>query len=247
MACGLPAVVLIAAALAITVLVVWLAIRSVTFTTLLCGAFLVSSGTLLYLWAAGTSVPVIGTDIVLSPESHLTRGLIHGVLLLFSLNSVIVRRRARSPRTDQRLSNGRVLARGSVGQGESEMQMLLRTWTTTVKAGREEEYEAFARDVSLPMFRAAPGCCAALMTRDETGCRVLTVWQDAESIAMLEAFDGYRDTVARILQTDFLGSTQTTDTTLLHLAWAEAIGPWQPEIRPSRSAAVQPARRRNLR
>lgn len=58
----------------------WLAIRSVDFTIFLSGAFLVSSGTLLYLHLLGVSVPVVGTDLVLDPSSHLNRSYVHAAL-----------------------------------------------------------------------------------------------------------------------------------------------------------------------
>lgn len=85
--------------LAITSLTLWFAFRSVTFAAFLCGGFFVSSGTLLYLGIARISVPLIGTNLVLSPRAHLARAGIHGLLFFVCLVSVIVRRRRAVSRT----------------------------------------------------------------------------------------------------------------------------------------------------
>ena len=55
----------------------WLAYRSVDFRKFLAGAFLVSGGVQLYLAAAGVSVPVLGTEIVQTPDVGWVRGAFH--------------------------------------------------------------------------------------------------------------------------------------------------------------------------
>lgn len=55
----------------------WLAYHSVDFRKFLAGAFLVSGGVQLYLAAAGVSVPVLGTEIVQTPDMGWVRGTFH--------------------------------------------------------------------------------------------------------------------------------------------------------------------------
>lgn len=97
--------------------------------------------------------------------------------------------------------------------------MLARTWTTKVDDRRTQEYESFARDVSLPMFRASSGCVGVLMSRRGNVCEVLTLWRDARDIAALGHSPSYRDTVERIRATGFLLETNDTTVASVHLAW----------------------------
>lgn len=89
--------------LAVAGLTLWLAVRSIAVTTFLCGAFFVSSGTLLYLHLAKVSVPVIGTGMVLSPQAHLFRASVHGLLCIACgvAAAVLTRRAAASGRADR--------------------------------------------------------------------------------------------------------------------------------------------------
>lgn len=48
----------------------------------LAGAFLVSGGIQLYLYAAGVSVPFLGTDLVQTPEVGALRGTVHLALFV---------------------------------------------------------------------------------------------------------------------------------------------------------------------
>ncbi len=65
----------------------WFAYQSLDFRKFLAGAFLVSGGVQLYLAAAGVSVPVLGTEIVQTPDVGWVRGAFHlglgGVALYF--------------------------------------------------------------------------------------------------------------------------------------------------------------------
>lgn len=103
--------------------------------------------------------------------------------------------------------------------------MIMRQWTATVMTEKAEAYEAFARDASLPMFRASPGCISVLMARDGCRCRVITVWRSAADIADLEASPRYRETVRLILAAGFLKGAQHTTVAEVHLAWASGDGP----------------------
>ena len=59
--------------------------RSREFRKFLAGAFFVNSGVLFYLYLAGVAVPILGTNIVATPESSGFRSAIHFVLFLLCL------------------------------------------------------------------------------------------------------------------------------------------------------------------
>jgi hypothetical protein len=57
-----------------TIYFVW---RSREFRKFLSGAFFVSGGIQLYLYFAGVSVPILGTDLIVAPEVSLMRAIPH--------------------------------------------------------------------------------------------------------------------------------------------------------------------------
>ena len=59
--------------------------RSRDFRKFLAGAFFVSFGVLFYLYLADVSVPILGTNIVATPEISGFRSAIHFVLFLLCL------------------------------------------------------------------------------------------------------------------------------------------------------------------
>jgi hypothetical protein len=82
--------------------------------------------------------------------------------------------------------------------------MIVRIWRTRVDVGRVREYERFAIDRSLPMFRQQPGFLGVLFARTGGDCLVLTVWHGPGAIEALEASPSYLETVARITDAGFL-------------------------------------------
>jgi hypothetical protein len=54
--------------------------RSREFRKFLAGAFFVSAGTLFYLYLANISVPLLGTNLVLTPEISGLRSIVHFIL-----------------------------------------------------------------------------------------------------------------------------------------------------------------------
>jgi hypothetical protein len=61
---------------------------------------------------------------------------------------------------------------GSSGDGGETVSMIVRIWRTGIDGSRAEDYERFARDRSLPMFRAQTGFRGALFTTaDDAGGR----------------------------------------------------------------------------
>jgi hypothetical protein len=54
--------------------------RSREFRKFLAGAFFVSAGILFYLYLANVSVPLLGTNLVLTPEISGWRSIVHFIL-----------------------------------------------------------------------------------------------------------------------------------------------------------------------
>jgi hypothetical protein len=58
---------------------VFCAVRSAEFRKFLAGAFFVSGGIQFYLYLAGVSVPLLGTNFVQTPELSRARAIVHMV------------------------------------------------------------------------------------------------------------------------------------------------------------------------
>jgi hypothetical protein len=54
--------------------------RSREFRKFLAGAFFVSAGIQFYLYLAGVSVPLLGTNLVVTPEISQRRSIVHFIL-----------------------------------------------------------------------------------------------------------------------------------------------------------------------
>jgi hypothetical protein len=59
----------------------------------LAGAFFVNAGILFYLYLAGVSVPLLGTNFVFTPEISGVRSIIHAVLFVIFFYLGFIRRR----------------------------------------------------------------------------------------------------------------------------------------------------------
>ena len=64
---------------------IYIAYRFREYRKFLAGAFFVSWGILLYLYFADVSVPLLGTDLVLTPEISGTRSIPHFIFFLLCL------------------------------------------------------------------------------------------------------------------------------------------------------------------
>ncbi|GAA2629557.1 hypothetical protein SMC26_35340 [Actinomadura fulvescens] len=82
--------------------------------------------------------------------------------------------------------------------------MIMRVWRTSVDEARTAEYERFAAEESLPMFRAQRGFQGLVFGRRDGVCVVTTFWTDHAAADALEVSPAYRDTVARITATGLL-------------------------------------------
>ena len=87
----------------LVVIIVWggatiyLAWRFREYRKFLAGAFFVSWGIQLYLYFANVSVPVLGTDLVLTPEISGLRSIPHFIFFLICLYFGFFSRRKKSP------------------------------------------------------------------------------------------------------------------------------------------------------
>jgi heme-degrading monooxygenase HmoA len=95
--------------------------------------------------------------------------------------------------------------------------MVARIWRTGVKPERFEEYERFARERSLPMFREQRGFIGVLFMREDADrAVVLTLWEDEVAIEALEASPLYRQTVEAILGSGLLAAEQSVEVLKVH-------------------------------
>ncbi len=95
--------------------------------------------------------------------------------------------------------------------------MVARIWRTGVKPERFEEYERFARERSLPMFREQRGFIGVLFMREEADrAAVLTLWEDEKAVEELEASLLYRQTVEVILGSGLLAMEQSVKVFEVH-------------------------------
>ncbi|MCP3805003.1 antibiotic biosynthesis monooxygenase [Allokutzneria sp. A3M-2-11 16] len=96
---------------------------------------------------------------------------------------------------------------------------VLRQWRTHVDEARADEYERFARERSLPMFREHDGLIGVLFAREGTECVVITLWENAEAVRRLEESSLYQRTVAEISAAGFLTGTSSVEAIPLHDMW----------------------------
>jgi hypothetical protein len=97
--------------------------------------------------------------------------------------------------------------------------MLVRIWRTGVERERVGEYERFARERSLPMFRRRAGCLGVLFSRADDSFAVVTFWEDADAIRRLDVDPDYAETVEAIVATGFLTGRQTIEVLTVDDGW----------------------------
>lgn len=97
--------------------------------------------------------------------------------------------------------------------------MIARIWSAQIDENRASEYEAFALEISLPMFRGQPGFRGVTMLRQGSRCMVITMWDDHSAIAELEGSQKYLETVRQIEEMGFLRGDQSTEVFDIHLGF----------------------------
>ncbi|MFG2000621.1 antibiotic biosynthesis monooxygenase family protein [Spirillospora sp. NPDC048911] len=94
--------------------------------------------------------------------------------------------------------------------------MIMRIWRTQVDQARATEYERFAAEESLPMFRAQRGFLGLLFGRHGGDCVVTTLWEDHAAADALEGSAHYQETVARITAAGFLAGESEVERFEVH-------------------------------
>lgn len=98
------------------------------------------------------------------------------------------------------------------------MNTIGRIWKTRIDAARADEYERFAREVSLPMFQQQAGFEGVVMLRDGADSTVITFWRSAEEAEALGRSPAYRQVVAWILDTGLITGEQSVALMHVHLS-----------------------------
>ena len=94
--------------------------------------------------------------------------------------------------------------------------MIVRIWRTKIDPTRAGEYEAFARDQSLPMFRQQSGFLGVLFVGSDGRRAVATLWEDADSIERLSRSTTHQATVSRLAETGLLRGQQSVEVLTEH-------------------------------
>ncbi|TDW21246.1 hypothetical protein [Kribbella kalugense] len=97
--------------------------------------------------------------------------------------------------------------------------MIARIWRTGIDESRADEYEAFAAERSLPMFRRQAGVRGVFFVRTADGRAAITLWQDLAAAEELMTSKDYLDTVEAIKAAGFLRSPQSVEFLPVEQAW----------------------------
>jgi heme-degrading monooxygenase HmoA len=90
--------------------------------------------------------------------------------------------------------------------------VIVRIWRTGIDPARAAEYERFAEERSLPMFRAQPGFRGVLFTTAAGDRRaVISFWEDEAAVELLDRSASYRETAAALGSTGILQGEQTVE------------------------------------
>lgn len=89
--------------------------------------------------------------------------------------------------------------------------MLLRIWKVSLAPSKAEELETFANTISLPMFKAQPGCLAVFFTRTASECATVTVWSSPQSVEAMERSSQYQHVVRQIGESGILKDNHVTE------------------------------------
>jgi hypothetical protein len=90
-------------------------------------------------------------------------------------------------------------------------EMILRIWRAAVDPTRWDDYTAFEREHSRPMFELLPGCLGVFFVRTESGAAAITLWRDQAAIDALGSSALYRATVQRLVDSGLLRGEQTVE------------------------------------
>jgi heme-degrading monooxygenase HmoA len=91
-----------------------------------------------------------------------------------------------------------------------------RIWRTTIDVNRADEYERFANDQSLLMFRRHDGFLGVVFAGQGADRIVITFWRRQANIDALNSSPFYRETVEEIEATGFIAGPSTTEAFEIH-------------------------------
>jgi heme-degrading monooxygenase HmoA len=94
--------------------------------------------------------------------------------------------------------------------------VIMRVWRARVDGPRVGEYERFAREASLPMFRDQPGFRGSLFGRSGDDCVVVTIWEDDEAADSLDVSRSYLETVSRLRAEGFISAELGVERFVVH-------------------------------
>jgi heme-degrading monooxygenase HmoA len=93
---------------------------------------------------------------------------------------------------------------------------IARIWRTRIDKQRADEYERFADQESLPMFRAHEGLIGVIFGGAEDDRVVISLWGSAHDVAALDASPIYQQTVERIEATGFIVGPSSVEVFAVH-------------------------------
>ena len=82
--------------------------------------------------------------------------------------------------------------------------MIARLWRTQVNLTRLAEYEQFAQEQSLPMFRQQRGFLGVFFLGEHQAILVLSLWEDRTAVEALATSATYQATVRQLQATGLL-------------------------------------------
>lgn len=89
-------------------------------------------------------------------------------------------------------------------QRKDFLVMIIRIWRTEIQRAHMAEYEKFAQERSLPMFRKQQGFLGVLFLGMQKDRAVLTIWRDLPSVEALAHSPTYQETSAQLDATGLL-------------------------------------------
>ena len=94
--------------------------------------------------------------------------------------------------------------------------MIVRIWRTRVDPEREEEYERFTQEHSLPMFHQQRGLLGVLLLHGPEEWAALTMWESMAAVEALESSPTYAKTVHRLEGSGLLTGEQSVEVFEVH-------------------------------
>jgi heme-degrading monooxygenase HmoA len=96
-----------------------------------------------------------------------------------------------------------------------------RIWRTAIDPSRANEYEKFALERSLPMFKSHDGFCGVLFAADADARIVITLWTSRAAAHALDRSAVYRETVQAIQAAGFLRPPQHVELLDVPAGWLD--------------------------